>query len=331
MIGYYSMFLSFFRHLFYSKNPDVYWFQTLVFVTIVMLVVLWWKRQNLAPFYEGFTQDAPFVSMFGKDQVFDDFYLQIYDRLFLPDKMAPYLVDHAIQVTQADKKNAVFLDIGSGTGHIVGHLEEQGYTVYGIEDSAKTIEYASAKYPDAEIKCGGVQESMTFDPKTITHALCFGMTLYEYADKGALFRNVYHWLIPGGYFIVQLVDPAKFDTIVPGGRPPLVKFPQEYAKKRITDTIIDFIDYEYRGSWQMSEGQEAVFRETFTDGLTRNVRQNERIFHMAPIVDIVRQIQGVGFVLQGSATIADAPIPDKHQYVYIFKKTAEVLGYKPIL
>ena len=58
---------------------------------------------------------------------------------------------------------------------------------------------------------------------------------------------------PGGYLILHLVDREKFDPIVPGGRPPLLKNPQKYASSRISDTVIDFVDFKYRGKYDFSQ------------------------------------------------------------------------------
>lgn len=325
--------LQIIRNFFFSKNPNIYWFQTLVLLGIAMLLVLLYKRQNLSPFYEGFSQDAPFVSKYDQD-IYDDFYVQIYDRLFLSDKMGTYIADKVIEMTQPTPEKSVFLDIGSGTGNVVSHLHDRGYRAYGIDTSKAMVKHSSDKFPDIHIKCGDVMEPMIFEPNTMTHILCTEMTLYQFTNKNkrTFFKNCHHWLMPGGYLAIQLVDPDTFDTIIPGGKPPLITSPQQYVSKRITDTIIDFIDFEYKASYQMdpTSNKESILKETFTDGLTKNVRQNEITLFMEDIDTIVATAKSQGFLLQGLVNLQDGVIGDKHQYLYVFKRYANVIGYKPV-
>lgn len=317
------------ENFFFSKNPNMYWLQTLVLLGIIMVFILWYKRQNLAPFYEGFSQDAPFVSKYGQD-IYDDFYVQIYDRLFLSDKTGAQIADKVIEMTQPTPKKSVFLDIGSGTGHTVAHLKNRGYRAYGIDISEDMVKYSNNQFPDIHIKCGDVMEPMIFEPNTMTHILCTGLTIYQF-NKSQFFNNCYRWLMPGGYLAIQLVDPDRFDTIIPGGKPPLITSPQQYVSKRITDTIIDFIDFEYKASYFFDKnGGSTLLKETFTDGLTKNVRQNEFTLFMESIATIVAIANSQGFTLQGLVNLQDGVIRDKHQYLYILKRSDNMLGYNPI-
>lgn len=314
--------------LFFSKNPNIYWFQTLVLLGIIMILILLYKRQNLSPYYEGFIQDSPFISKYNQD-IYDDFYVQIYDHLFLSDKNATYIVDKVIEMTQPTRENSIFLDIGSGTGHIVSHLHNRGYSAYGIDKSSAMVKYSSDKFPHIHIKHGDVMIPMTYEPNTVTHALCTEMTIYQIENKRAFFKNCYHWLIPGGYLAIQLVDPELFDTIIPGGKPPFIQMPQQFVSKRITDTIIDFIDFEYKASYSFDKKNNPVLKETFTDGLTKNVRQNENVLFMEDIATIVAIAKSCGFLLQGLVNLQDG-IGDKYQYLYILKRSDNLLGYKPL-
>ena len=56
-----------------------------------------------------------------------------------------------------------------------------------------------------------------------------------------------------------------------------LKNPQKYASSRISDTMIDFVDFKYRGKYDFSQlnDNKVKFIETFTDDLTKNVRQQE--------------------------------------------------------
>ena len=50
-----------------------------------------------------------------------------------------------------EKKNAVVLDIGFGTGTLTSKLYENGCTVYGQDFSSRMIELAAQKMPGAHL------------------------------------------------------------------------------------------------------------------------------------------------------------------------------------
>ena len=59
-----------------------------------------------------------------------------------------------IYKTIMEKANAVVLDIGFGTGTLTTKLYENGYTIYGQDFSARMIELASKKMPNAHLYQG---------------------------------------------------------------------------------------------------------------------------------------------------------------------------------
>jgi len=305
--------------IFFSQDPRKYWLQTLIYVGILLAILIWYRNQNLAPYYEGFSQDARFV--YKEDAaIYDDFYVEIYDKLMKPDSLAPFIVDTVIEQTMPNPNTANFLDIGSGTGHLVNRLQDQGYRVYGIDKSEAMVRKAEELYPDAAIQCGNVQEPMLYEKGTFSHILCTGLTFYQFQDKVGFFRNCYYWLQPGGYLILHLVDRNKFDTIVPGGKPPLLDSPQQYAKSRITDTAINFIDFQYAASYRFSDKDKtATFKEIFTDDLTKNVRQNELVLYMDDTATILQIAARCGFLVKGSANMKSAT-GDEHQVLYTLER-----------
>jgi hypothetical protein len=144
-----------------------------------------------------------------------------------------------------------------------------------------------------------------------------GMTLYEFDNKHDFFSNCYFWLKSGGYLVLHLVDRNKFDTIIPGGKPALLSNPQNYSEKRIKDTIIDFIDFEYKAKYDMNDSK-MTLKETFTDGLTKNVRQNEFSFYMEDTKQILSLAASVGFLVKGYATYNE--LGDDNQFIYILER-----------
>jgi len=311
----------------FTSNPAKYWLQTLVVLALCMILVLLYKRQNLAPYYEGFTQNSRFVLKQNAD-IYDDFYVDIYDRLMLPDQRCAFETAKIVEMTHPSKQHSVFLDVGSGTGHLIKQLHDRGYTVYGIDQSPTMVDRVNERVPDAHVKCGNAMEPMVYERNSFTHVLCTGLTIYHFPNKFDFLRNCYFWLMPGGYLVIHLVDRDRFDTIVPGGKPPLLKSPQKYAKHRITDTIIDFVDFEYKASYKFDEAggrdqRRVTFLETFTDDLTKNVRQNETTLYMEDVRTILQMASQCGFLVQGMATMEECG--DEYQYLYILERPQSIV------
>ena len=65
-----------------------------------------------------------------------------------------------IYQTVMEKRNAVVLDLGFGTGALTAKLYENGCTVYGQDFSARMIELASAKMPDAHLYQGDFSKGL---------------------------------------------------------------------------------------------------------------------------------------------------------------------------
>ena len=308
--------------MFFSTHPDKYWFQTLIILGIAMSLVLWYKQQDLSPYYEGFKQDTHYILKTCND-AYDRFYVEIYDQLMLPDKRCVFETDKIIEMTQPSINNSVFLDIGIGTGHLAKQLIDRGFRVHGIDKSSAMIEHTEEKCPKAQLKCGDVQEPMLYEAGTFTHITCLGMTIYQIPNKIDFFQNCYFWLKPGGYLVIHLVDPSRFDPIIPGGKPPLLDNPQQYASSRITDTIIDFIDFKYKAQYDfqdLSSKKQVQFKETFTDELTKNIRQNERTLHMESMDTLIKLAARCGFIVHGQVTLSQCN-NDNNQFLVIFERT----------
>ena len=296
------------------------WYNVLFILAIFMLLIIWFKKQDLSPYYEGFSQDTPYLFVEGEN-VFDDFYAEIYNQLMIPEQRCVFEIDKIIEMTAPSKKST-FLDIGSGTGEICGQLTKRGFDVYALDTSQHMINYIEKNHPKVNGKCGNAKEAITYEKGSFSHILATGMSIYLFENKDEFLRNCFYWLKPGGYLILHLVDREKFDPIVPGGRPPLLKNPQKYASSRISDTMIDFIDFKYRGKYDFSQlnDNKVKFIETFTDDLTKHVRQQETQYIMEPMNNILQQASFTGFIPHAQVNMLQG-CEDEHQYLVILERT----------
>lgn len=258
---------------------------------------------------EGFTQTERFV-LKSDGESYDDFYAKVYDRIHLPADRVKTELTQILKLTGADD-NSVFLDVGSGTGETLRHLVDSGAQCVGIEKSAAMVAQSKEK-TDAPVKHADVLEPMAFERAAFTHILCLYQTIYEIANKPAFFTNCRYWLRGGGYLVVHLVEKDRFNTVVPVGTPLLIDNPQKYASQRIVRTEVDFGNYEYVAKYDICD-KCSTFVETFTDGPSRNVRQNERKLFMESEQDILAMAKKCGFSPVGKIVMEN----DEHQAFYI--------------
>lgn len=294
------------------------WFILLLILSILLLIFMYFKSKR---HFEGFSQKERYAMNRGQD-AYDDFYAGIYDLLYKSDERAQYEAQQIVSATQPDPEFSRFLDIGCGTGCLVQTVKDLGYKVVGVDKSAAMIRAGQEKRASCELVKGDAQDSMSFDRGAFTHILCMNGTVYEFRDKVTFFRNCAHWLRAGGYLALHLVDPTKFDPIVPLGKSRVYDSPQEFSKSRITGSIVDFIDFKYKSAYdfgQVDTTGTVVQIETFTDVESNHVRQNEHTRHMAKERDILAEAQFCGFVLAGQFTM-ERYDNDAHQTVYILQK-----------
>jgi SAM-dependent methyltransferase len=301
-----------------TKNPNKTWLRILVILLFVILGIALYKQ-----FYssqlgkEGFEQKDKFV-LKRDENIYDNFYAEIYDKLHKPENQVDYLLNFINSNTQSSLES-VFLDIGSGTGDLVNKLKTSGYYAYGIDKSKAMVDKCEEKFPENECKCTDASDPLVFEKGTFSHVLCVNKTVYEIENKSKFFNNCYFWMKPGGYLILHLVEPSKFDATVSAGKS-YISNPQSYSKSRITDTYIDFIDFNYRSKYDFKNDNTVVVKETFTDAATNNIRQNEFTLFMEHIENILKTAKMNGFVVQGKGDMKSMN-GDENQFLYILERT----------
>lgn len=301
-----------------SYNKCSNWTKVLLFLALLFIVVLLFrnikKNKNIS---EGFQQNDQFLFKTGND-VYDDFYAQVYDYLVFNNLKDDYEVGEIINKTTPSSTSKI-LDIGCGTGNQVVNFSQKGYNIIGIDISPSMIEKAKEKYPNYNFQVSDANNSDIFTTNSFTHITCLYFTIYYFQNKKQLLQNIYKWLVPGGYFIVHLVDRKMFDPILPPGNPLMMVSPQRYAKERITTTKVKFEGFSYDAKFDLDEKQNiAKFVEKFKMDDNNKVRKNEHILYMPEKEEIINEIQDVGFISYAIVDLINCQY--EYQYLYIFNK-----------
>jgi len=291
----------------------------LLFVGILLISVVFFRQMNSGLYkngIEGFEQNEQFKYVKGND-IYDDFYSNIYDHLVHNETKDNFELTTIIKVTNPTEKS-VILDIGCGTGHHVGKLSQKKLNITGIDISPAMIKQAFQNYPKQKFVVGDVLDNHKFPLNTFTHILSLYFTIYFIQDKRRFFDNCMDWLLPGGYLVVHLVEPQKFDPILPPGNPLYIVSPQKYAKERITKTKVNFNKFVYNSNFNYDESKKlATFEEKFKfdDGRTR---KQEQVMYMEDVNQIVAIAQQCGFTLQSKIDMVKCAY--EYQYLYVFLK-----------
>lgn len=108
------------------------------------------------------------------------------------------------------------MDLGCGTGILCQILHSRGMEVWGMDFSAGMIEIARAACPEIHYD---VADMITYRPRReFDLVTCTGDALNHImalSDVEKIFRNVYDYLAPGGYFIFDILNEHEVSTSEP--------------------------------------------------------------------------------------------------------------------
>ena len=179
---------------------------------------------------------------------------------------------------------------------------------------------------------------MSFSSEYATAILLLDFAIYYIKDRRTLFYNCYHWLKPGGYLVLHLVNRHMFDPIVPAAKPFTLVSPQSVAKKRITTSDVVFEGFDYKSKFEFDEGQQeqndnnkekmhedtantrsdiVTITETMKDRRGK-VRKNIRSLRMSGQKIIISEAKDAGFTMLGQYDLIKSQ--REYQYIYILYK-----------
>ena len=287
------------------------WTKTAIVMGIVLIILMIVNKSAI--YKEGFIQREKYILKEGTN-IYDDFYSSIYDELVYDNVKNDFEVGEIRRLVKPTERSRV-LDIGSGNGHHVNLLEKSGYKVEGVDKSGAMIKSAKKKYPSCKFKQGDVLESMLYPKNSFSTITCLYFTIYYITDKQLFLQNCYNWLMPGGYLVLHLVNRDKFDPILNSADPLHLVSAQKYAKKRITNSLVKFKDFQYKANFDLDKSKNlAEFDETFKDDTSGHVRQNKHTLYMETQKHILGIAKNLGFILQGKVDM----VTTQYQYQYLY-------------
>ena len=300
------------------------WAALMLFLAIVIIIVwavnYFYNINTIKTNQEGFTQESNFI-LKQNDEVFEDpFYVGIYDDLFYKKMFNTYEVGVIINEIHPTSKD-VIIEIGSKTGNYVSAMKSNGYNIVGLDKSKTMIEHASKKHPDCKFIHGDPLEFMNFSSEYATAILLLDFSIYYISDRRTLFYNCYHWLKPGGYLVLHLVNRHMFDPVAPAAKPFTIVSSQSVAPARITTSDVVFNNFNYKSKFEIEGNSEtndtAKIIETMRDKQGK-VRKNVRSMKMTGQKIIIGEAKDAGFMMLSQYDLLKNQ--REYQYIYILYK-----------
>ena len=286
-------------------------------VCLIILFLIIQINKYLKKEVETFTVQNEKYKVYNNDDLYDDFYVSVYDKLLFNNFKNAFELS-SIDREISDIKNKSMLDIGSGTGHHCGLFKEQGYKCIGLDTSQAMITKAKDNYPDIEFTLGNGLNSMLFDQNKFGLIMMLYFTIYYIEDKKQVFQNCFDWLDYGGYLALHLVDKDLFDPMVPSSSSLTLVSLQDYAKERITKSDVVFNNFKYKSDLLLEKSNNnGEFREKFifNDNKTRINKHTLYFDTQKVILDIAKS---VGFIVIKKLDMKECLY--NYQYVYILQK-----------
>lgn len=141
-------------------------------------------------------------------KVYNEFGWNYYPEIF-GEQLLRWMQRHEV-------KPATAMDLACGTGILCEILHKQGIETFGMDFSAGMIEIARSGNPAISYD---VADMITYRPeKQFDLVTCTGDAINHISalsDVEQIFRNVYGYLSPGGYFVFDILNEHEVSTSEP--------------------------------------------------------------------------------------------------------------------
>lgn len=132
-----------------------------------------------------------------------DLWSESYDET--PNPVVALDARHTLAELQPQAGERI-LDAGCGTGRNLGPLLEVGALPAGLDFSAGMLAVARRKFPQLDLQQGDLQQTFPWEAAIFDAALC-ALIGEHLRDLGALCREVFRVLKPGGRFVFSVYHP----------------------------------------------------------------------------------------------------------------------------
>jgi SAM-dependent methyltransferase len=304
---------------FFKKSKKWTYLEIVLCMFFIVLIIVFLK-----PMKEGFVEEHPEFIRKTDDDIFDNFYVNMYDNLVYDTQKNDFEVE---RIFKNLPPQPIILDIGSGSGHHVNSFNINNNSVIGIDKSPAMIQLAKHNYPNLDFRLSDALDSMQFSSNTFTHITCLYFTIYYIKNKLLFFENCFKWLQPHGVLVLHLVDIYNFDPVL-STIDTSTTTPQSNTNERNTKSNIKFNILDYKSDFILDKiinpnttalnEPNATFKETFKFNNGKKARINEHKLYMSSQASILALARDVGFILLSQEEMGE--VDYKNNYLYTLQK-----------
>jgi ubiquinone/menaquinone biosynthesis C-methylase UbiE len=296
-------------------------------IQYIFLAVLVFIMYGFTVWYssiEGF-EDGKTEELHDAD-IYDETYASIYDSLWNSNERIKYEQVSLQDICLAEREtNSVrVLDMCCGTANHASFFRDLGVSYIGVDTSDAMLAKAREKCSSGKFNKGDVTLPQLYSPKSFSHCLLLGFSIYMFQNPRILSDNAYQWLQPGGFFVVHLVDPDKFDPLHDLSSPFAAFSLQKYNVERQTESIVYFDKFKYSGKLlKKKNDDDASYDEVFSyydpaDNKGIKYRENKLSLNMPSKERMIDIIKTSGF--QHVESVDLTRCGKEYQYLVYMKK-----------
>jgi len=295
------------------------------YIFLALLIFLMYGITLWVSGQEGFENEGS-VTHEDFEEIYDDVYASIYDLLWGSLDAQKYVEVSLQDICLADwnTKNVHVLDMACGTGPHATWFNGLGVDYKGVDISDSMLKKAREVTPSATFQKGDITQVHLYPQKSMSHCILTGFSIYQFQNPKIISDNAYQWLQPGGYFVVHMVDPDKYDPILNLASPFAAFSLQKYVFERQTDSTIYFDKFKYTGKLKKKKDEDqATYEETFTyydkdDNKGNKYRENKHHWNMPSKERMIDIIKTSGF--RHIETVDLVRCSKEYQYIVYFTK-----------
>lgn len=260
------------------------------------------------------------------EDIYDTTYASIYNLLWHSNEKVKFEEVSIQDISLADwnTTDVKVIDMCCGTAPHACWFKNLGVGYTGVDISEAMLDEARKACPSAKFIKDDVTKVQLFPQKSSSHCLLLNFSIYQFDNPKVLSDNAYQWLQPGGYFIVHLVDPDKFDPVLDLASPFAAFSLQKYSLDRKIDSNIYFDKFKYLGKFNKTKDDDNTeYDEIFTyydksDNGGKKYRENKHRWNMPSKERMMNIIQTSGFRLVETVHMLNAG--KEYQYLCYFSK-----------
>ena len=142
------------------KKSNIYTKALIAFLLIIIIIFIknLFSNAVCAENYQNYSLKQ-FSSNYEIIDIYDDFYADIYDDLYYDENRIDFEISHIKNLINNKKYFSKLVDLGCGTGHLVGTLNDLNINSIGVDISPSMINKANNYYNNVDFKNDDIMDN----------------------------------------------------------------------------------------------------------------------------------------------------------------------------